>query len=81
MDLKELYSLPEPGQKSTGIRFWNPYYKLGEIIRLSCGCIEVVGEKGYLHYIHPDCHLDQGKQTTIPGYEYRPWYEWKALNK
>lgn len=51
------------------------YYENGSINPLSCGCVMIPSENKYTHYVHPECKFDNGKLTTISGYEYRPWYE------
>ena len=51
------------------------YHNNGEAYPLSCGCVMVPREHRYDHFIHPKCTLDAGKQTIVPGYEYRPWRE------
>ena len=52
-------------------------YEIGEESHLSCGCIIEAQEIGYIHYIHPNCDIDNQLHQIINGYQYLPmtWYK------
>ena len=46
-------------------------YEIGEKHHPGCGCIVVAKEVGYIHYINPDCTLDNKYHPQYGNYEYR----------